>query len=105
MATRPASTKKAAPAKKAVAKEPAPTAPKPKAVAVPVVTLRAVFDQLGEAQALPKKQVHDLLADFVAAITTNLQAGARIRMSGLGTLEVKCGESEWAAIPQRVRQS
>jgi DNA-binding protein HU-beta len=38
---------------------------------------------------LPKKQVHDLLADFVAAITTNLQAGARIRMSGLGTLEVK----------------
>jgi DNA-binding protein HU-beta len=38
---------------------------------------------------LPKKQVHDLLADFVAAIITNLQAGARIRMSGLGTLEVK----------------
>jgi hypothetical protein len=79
MATRPASTKKAAPAKKAVAKGPAPAAPKPKAVAVPVVTLRAVFEQLGEAQALPKKQVHDLLADFVAAITTNLEAGARIR--------------------------
>jgi hypothetical protein len=54
MATRPASTKKAAPAKKAVAKEPAPAAPKSKAVAVPVVTLRAVFEQLGEAQALPK---------------------------------------------------
>ena len=89
MATRPASTKKAAPAKKAIANKPALAAPKPKAVAVPVITLRAVFEQLGDAQALPKKQVHDLLADFVAAITTNLQAGARIRMSGLGTLEVK----------------
>ena len=48
MATRPASTKKAAPAKKAVGKEPAPAAPKPKAVAVPVVTLRAVFEQLAK---------------------------------------------------------
>jgi DNA-binding protein HU-beta len=99
MATRPAPSKKAAPAKKAAAKKsaapasktPAPKAPAPKAktAAAPVVTLKAVFEQLGEAHALPKKQAHGLLADFVAAMTTHLQAGARIRMSGLGTLEVK----------------
>jgi DNA-binding protein HU-beta len=82
MATRPA------PAKKAAAKKPAVPAPKTKAAA-PVVTLKAVFEQLGETHDLPKKQARGLSADFVAAMTKHLQAGARIRMSGLGTLEVK----------------
>jgi DNA-binding protein HU-beta len=111
MATRPAPAKQA-PAKKAAANKPAaakskPVTPAPKAkaaaarskpavtaqptkaVAAPVVTLKAVFEQLGEAHALPKKQAHGLLADFVAAMTTHLKQGDRIRMSGLGILEVK----------------
>lgn len=91
MATRPAPSKKA-PAKKTAAKKaaaaPAP-APKPKAVAAPVVTLKAVFEQLGESHDIPKKQAHGLLADFVTAVTDHLKTGARIRMSGLGILEVK----------------
>jgi DNA-binding protein HU-beta len=53
------------------------------------VTLKAVFEQLGEAHGLPKKQAHGMLADFVAAMTTHLKRGDRIRMSGLGILEVK----------------
>jgi DNA-binding protein HU-beta len=97
MATRPAPAKKA-PAKKSATKKAAAVAPKSKsaaptpkakAVAAPVVTLKAVFEQLGEAHALPKKQAHSLLADFVAAMTTHLKQGDRIRMSGLGILEVK----------------
>jgi DNA-binding protein HU-beta len=97
MATRPAPAKKA-PAKKSAAKKAAAIAPKSKAtaptpkakmVAAPVVTLKAVFEQLGETHALPKKQAHSLLADFVAAMTTHLKQGDRIRMSGLGILEVK----------------
>jgi DNA-binding protein HU-beta len=97
MATRPASAKKA-PVKTSAAKRPAAAvaksksvapAPKAKAIAAPVVTLKAVFEQLGEAHALPKKQAHGLLADFVAAMTTHLKQGDRIRMSGLGILEVK----------------
>jgi DNA-binding protein HU-beta len=87
-----------APAKKAAAKSPVAAtakskpvapAPKAKAVAAPVVTLKAVFEQLGETHALPKKQAHGLLADFVAAMTAHLKQGNRIRMSGLGILEVK----------------
>jgi DNA-binding protein HU-beta len=78
-----------APAKTAAAKKAAVAAPKPKAVAAPVVTLKAVFEQLGEAHELPKKQALGLLADFVTAMTTHLKEGARIRMSGLGILEVK----------------
>jgi DNA-binding protein HU-beta len=97
MPSRPAPAKKA-PAKKVAAKPPAraaakkpAAAPAPiaKAVAAPVVTLKAVFEQLGETHALPKKQAHGLLADFVAAMTTHLKQGDRIRMSGLGILEVK----------------
>jgi DNA-binding protein HU-beta len=109
MATRPAAAKRATtqpPAKKAPAKKEAGAEPiakkplakkkadpaaaaKPKAVAVPVVTLKTVFEQLGETHDLPKKQAHGLLTDFVTAMTQHLKKSARIRMSGLGTLEVK----------------
>ena len=96
MATRPAPAKKAS-AKKPAAKTPIPAAKaksvapatKAKAPVAPVVTLKAVFEQLGETHALPKKQAHGLLADFVAAVTAHLKQGDRIRMSGLGILEVK----------------
>jgi DNA-binding protein HU-beta len=97
MATRPAPSKKPAPAAKAAAKKSAPVTAKSKPVAAaaktavpaPVVTLKMVFEQLGQNHDLAKKQAHGLLADFVAVVTTHLQAGARIRMSGLGILEVK----------------
>jgi len=104
MATRPAPAKKA-PAKKAAAKQPAPAAAKSKApaskakVAAPVVTLKMVFEQLGEAHDLPKKQAHALLADFVAAVITHLKQGDRIRMSGLGILEVKAREARMGRNP------
>jgi DNA-binding protein HU-beta len=88
MATRPVLAKKAA-AKKAAAIKSAPAIPKPEAAVVPVVTLKSVFEHLGETHNLTKKQALALLGDFVAAITTHLQSGARIRMSGLGILEVK----------------
>ena len=98
MATRPAPAKKA-PVKKAATKKPAVAAPKLKAVAAPVVTLKAVFEKLGETHDLPKKQVHGLLADFVAAVTMHLKQGARIRMSGLGTLEVKARDARMGRNP------
>lgn len=97
MATRPAADKKASAKKSAVKKpavttasaKPASPALRAKATAAPVVTLKAMFEQLGEAHGLPKKQAHGLLADFVAAMTIHLKQGDRIRMTGLGILEVK----------------
>jgi DNA-binding protein HU-beta len=61
--------------------------------APPIVTLKAIFEQLAETHALPKKQVGEMMADFVTAVTAHLQTGSRIRMSGLGTLEVKKREA------------
>ena len=106
MASRPAPAKKA-PAKKAAAKTPAPAAAKSKSVApaskakatAPVVTLKVIFEQLGQAHALPKKQAHNLLADFVTAVTTHLKQGDRIRMSGLGIFAVKTREARMGRNP------
>jgi DNA-binding protein HU-beta len=107
MVTRPAPAKNA-PAKKSAVKTPAAAArkektavpaPKAKAVGAPVVTLKAVFEELGETHDLPKKQAHGLLADFVAAVTMHLKQGARLRMSGLGVLEVKSREARMGRNP------
>ncbi len=107
MVTRPAPAKKA-PARKAAAKplaaaarksKPAIPASKAKAPTAPAVTLKTVFEQLGEAHALPKKQAHALLADFVAAVTMHLKEGPRLRVSGLGILEVKSREARMGRNP------
>jgi hypothetical protein len=68
MATRPAPNKKSAPAAKAAAKKTAPATAKSKPVAAvakkaapaPVVTLKTVFEQLGQNHDLAKKQTHAL---------------------------------------------
>ena len=59
----------------------------------PIVTLKGIFEQLAETHAVPKKQIGAMMADFVTAVTAHLQNGSRIRMSGLGTLEVKKREA------------
>jgi DNA-binding protein HU-beta len=56
---------------------------------VEVVTLKSVFEQIGENHGLAKKQVQGLAAGFVEALTTHLVNGDKVRMSGLGILEVK----------------
>ncbi len=80
MATKPATRAKtaSAPAKKAAA---------PKKVEI--VTLKSVFEQLGENHNLAKKQAHEMATSFVEALTAHLVNGDKVRMSGLGILEVK----------------
>ena len=91
MATRPAAQK--APTRKTSATKsaakPASATTAKKAAPNPVVSLKAVFEQLGETHGLPKKQAQAMQADLLASLTTHLKDGARIRMSGLGTLEVR----------------
>jgi DNA-binding protein HU-beta len=70
---------------KAAARQPATKT----AASAPVVSLKAVFEQLGETHGLPKKQAQAMQADLLASLTSHLKDGARIRMSGLGTLEVR----------------
>ena len=69
-------------------------APKAAPVATPkkvaeTVTLKTVFEQLAEAQDMPKKQALAMAAGMVDRVTSILKAGDRVRLSGLGILEVK----------------
>ncbi len=56
---------------------------------VETVTLRNLADTLSESHELPKKQVLSVLEDLVGAITKHLKRGARIRIGGLGILQVR----------------
>jgi DNA-binding protein HU-beta len=54
-----------------------------------VVTLKSIFEQIGESHDLAKEQAHELVAGFVEALANHLVKGDKVRMSGLGILEVK----------------
>jgi DNA-binding protein HU-beta len=56
---------------------------------VETVTLRQLADTLSENHELPKKQVLSVLEDLVGNITKHLKKGARIRIGGLGILQVR----------------
>jgi DNA-binding protein HU-beta len=84
MASRPAATPS-----KTTSTRKAATAPPAAAAPATVVTLKTLFEELGAAHELPKKQAHAMLADLVNAVTKQLKKGVRIRMSGIGTLEVR----------------
>ena len=53
------------------------------------ITLRQLGMALSESHDLPKKQVNAVLEDMVTNITKHLKKGARIRIGGLGILQVR----------------
>ena len=63
------------------------------------VLLKGIFEQLADAHQLPKKLVHDLLTGMIASVTLHLKQGDRIRMGGLGTLEVRRREARTGRNP------
>jgi len=60
------------------------TAPK-----VDTVTLRHIGAALAESHELPKKQGIAVLEDMVTMITKHLKRGDKIRIAGLGVLQVR----------------
>jgi DNA-binding protein HU-beta len=65
-----------------------PTAAAPKAKAE-TISLRQLAMQLADKHELPKKQANAMLDDLVVLITKQLKKGARIRLTGLGILQVR----------------
>jgi DNA-binding protein HU-beta len=57
--------------------------------AVTTVTLRHIGTALSESHDIPKKQATAVLEDMVALITKHLKKGDRIRIGGLGILQVR----------------
>jgi DNA-binding protein HU-beta len=93
-AKKSASTKKAAPAAKAAtpakkAAAPAKKAAPVKAVPQITVTLKQIAAELAEGHDLPKKQAEAVLGDLVALAARHLKNGDKIRLTGLGILQVQ----------------
>jgi DNA-binding protein HU-beta len=63
------------------------------------VTLKGIVEQLADGHELPKKQASALLAGMIERMTTHLKSGARIRISGIGTLEVRKREARTGRNP------
>ncbi len=82
--------KKAVPAKKAAVKAPAKATTAAAAKKAPsVLTLKHLAADLASAHDMPKKAVEGVLNDFVTLIGKNLKKGAKLRISGLGILQVR----------------
>jgi DNA-binding protein HU-beta len=83
---KPAPAAAAAAAKsKATAKAPAAEKPAP----VELITLRQLAATVSETEGLSQKQTASVLSATIALIGEHLKKGARIRIAGLGTLEVR----------------
>lgn len=84
-----APTKTAAKATKAAAKPAAKAAKPAKVGAGDTVTLRHLGNTIADTHQLPKKQANEILSQTIDMITNYLKKGARIRIGGLGILQVK----------------
>ncbi|KWT69193.1 HU family DNA-binding protein [Hyphomicrobium sulfonivorans] len=89
---KPAAKKVAAkaPAKAAAKTAAAKAAPAAKAAAkVNTITLRQIGASLAETHELPKKQGIAMLEELVALVTKHLKKGDKVRLAGLGVLQVR----------------
>ena len=55
----------------------------------PTVTLKQISADLADKHGLTKKQTNEILDDLVGTFVKNLKKGNRIRMAGLGILQVR----------------
>ena len=60
-----------------------------KAATQPTVTLKHLAAALSDSHDLPKKQAEAVLGDLVTLTTRHLKKGDKIRLTGLGILQVR----------------
>jgi DNA-binding protein HU-beta len=72
-----------------MAKQAAATPAKKAAAPLVTVTLKQIAADLAEKHEMPKKQAEAMLNDMVEATARHLKKGARIRLTGLGILQVR----------------
>ncbi|MPR12240.1 HU family DNA-binding protein [Microvirga tunisiensis] len=119
-ATKKAPARKAtatkAPAKKAAAKTPAKAAAgkttaktaakaakkpvKGAAASNGILTLRTIADTLSEMHELPRRQANEILTQVIELIAKSLKKGDKIRLSGLGILQVRKRAARMGRNPQ-----
>ncbi|MBJ6126795.1 HU family DNA-binding protein [Microvirga splendida] len=92
-----AATKAASKTSKATVKK---TAKASAASASPILTLRNIADRLSEMHEVPKRQANEMLNQMVEMIAKSLKKGDKIRLSGLGILQVRKRAARMGRNPQ-----
>ena len=65
------------------------TAPAAAKKSAPTVTMKHLAASLAESHEMSKKQTEAVLGDLVGLVTKHLKKGDRIRIGGLGILQVR----------------
>ena len=89
--------RKAAPARKAPARKPAARG---KAGTPATVPMSKLIAELAEKNELSKVAANELMTDFVDLIVTNLKRGNKVRLTGLGILQVRKRAARMGRNPQ-----
>jgi DNA-binding protein HU-beta len=89
-----------APAKSSPQKASAKPAKASTTTTSPILTLRHIAERLSEAQELPKRQANEMLSQMIELITKSLKKGEKIRLSGLGILQVRKRAARTGRNPQ-----
>ena len=92
----PAKAAKKASAKTAVKK----TAKASAATSSPILTLRHIAERLSELHEVPKRQANEMMGQIVEMIAKSLKKGDKIRLSGLGILQVRKRAARMGRNPQ-----
>jgi DNA-binding protein HU-beta len=66
----------------------------------PILTLRHIAEQLSEAHALPKRQANEMLTQVIEMIARSRKKGDKVRLSGLGILQVRKRAARTGRNPQ-----
>jgi DNA-binding protein HU-beta len=66
----------------------------------PILTLRHIAEKLSELHELPKRQANEMLTQVVEMIAKSLKKGDKIRLSGLGILQVRKRAARMGRNPQ-----
>jgi DNA-binding protein HU-beta len=101
----PAKAAKKAAAPKAASKASAKasvkkTAKASAASASPILTLRNIADRLSEMHEVPRRQANEMMNQVVEMIAKSLKKGDKIRLSGLGILQVRKRAARMGRNPQ-----
>lgn len=100
-ATKKSVAKVPAAARKALVKTVARKTPKTAAsTSGAVLTLRQIAETISEVHELTKRQANEMIGQVVEIITRSLKKGDKVRLSGLGILQVRNRPARMARNPQ-----
>ncbi len=100
-------TARKAPVRKTATRKTAATKKTATKKALPdVLTMKHLAAEMSEAHEMPKKQAEELLADFIDRMGGYLKKGKKLRVAGLGILQVRQRAARWGRNPatgERIR--